>query len=264
MVKGLYTAYTGMRNEARRMDVLANNLANSDTTGYKKEGATAVSFADQLAIKIKDTSYNTMPQKIGIVNLGAKIGETYTNWDQGSFEITDKPSELALAGKGFFAIAFTDKAGNTSIKYSRDGNFAVDREGYFVTVDGDHLLTQAGAEANDPNAWVRVDPVREFTVDKQHNVWQDGQIVSNVGVVDFANYDFLSKYGENMYDLVPGGQMIASEAQIEQGVLEASNVNVVDEMVQIIAISRAYEADQKMIQTEDTTIEMAVSQVGRV
>ena len=67
-----------------------------------------------------------------------------------------------------------------------------------------------------------------------------------------------------MYDLVEGGQMIASDAQIEQGVLEASNVKVVDEMVQIIAISRAYEADQKMIQTEDTTLEMAVSQVGRV
>ena len=89
-------------------------------------------------------------------------------------------------------------------------------------------------------------------------------IVGQVGVVDIEDYNYLAKYGENLYDLVDGGNVIASDASVEQGCLEASNVNVVDEMVSMITIQRAYEAGQKMIQTEDSTLEMAVSQVGRV
>ena len=84
MVKGLYTAYTGMVEEQRRLDVTANNMANSATTGYKDEGVVNQSFDHQLAIKIKDTSAASMPRRIGAVTLGVKVGETYTNWDQGS------------------------------------------------------------------------------------------------------------------------------------------------------------------------------------
>ena len=106
MVKGLYTGYTGMVNEQKRMDVIANNLANSATTGYKKEGMVNQSFDHELAIKIKDTSNYNMPQRIGSISLGVKVGETYTNWDQGSFQITENMSDLALSGEGYFAIAF--------------------------------------------------------------------------------------------------------------------------------------------------------------
>ena len=97
MVKGLYTGYTGMVNEQKRLDVIANNLANSATTGYKKEGMVNQSFDHQLAIKIKDTSNYDMPQRIGSISLGVKVGETFTNWDQGSFQITDNMSDLAKA-----------------------------------------------------------------------------------------------------------------------------------------------------------------------
>ena len=79
MVKGLYTAYTGMIMEQNRMDILSNNLANSATNGYKKEGCTAKSFEDQLALKIKDTSEYNIPKPLGYVNMGVKIGETYTD-----------------------------------------------------------------------------------------------------------------------------------------------------------------------------------------
>ena len=266
MVKGLYTAYTGMINEQRRMDVLSNNLANANTAGFKKEGATAAAFADELAIRIKDTSSNKLPVGLGDINLGVRIGQTYTNYDQGSFDITDRPSDLAIAGNGFYAIEFTNKQGQTSVKYTRDGAFTVDEDGYFVTSDGDHLLNQQAAlnGITGEAGWVRVDPLQEYTVDKQGLIWQNGAVVDTVGLIDVDNYDYFSKYGENMYDLVPGANIFAADGQIEQGVIEVSNVNVVDEMVNLIAISRAYEANQKMIQTEDTTLEMAVSQVGRV
>ena len=139
MVKGLYTAYTGMINEQKRLDVLTNNLANASTYGYKKEGTTSHSFKEQLAIKIKDTSDYGNPKGIGDIVPGVKIGETYTDWTSGSFQVTDKQSDFALSGQGFFAIAFTDKNGNTSVKYTRDGAFTVDANGYLVTKDGDHV-----------------------------------------------------------------------------------------------------------------------------
>ncbi|MBQ1608756.1 MAG: flagellar hook-basal body complex protein, partial [Lachnospiraceae bacterium] len=113
-------------------------------------------------------------------------------------------------------------------------------------------------------SWVRVDPLQKYTIDSQGNIFQNNVIVGQVGVVDIEDYNYLAKYGENLYDLVDGGNVIASDASVEQGCLEASNVNVVDEMVSMITIQRAYEAGQKMIQTEDSTLEMAVSQVGRV
>ena len=266
MVKGLYTAYTGMVNEQRRLDVLSNNLANSATAGYKKEGATNQSFDAQLAIRIKDQSSAGVARGIGYINQGVKVGETYTNYDQGSFQLTDKESDLAVSGDGFFAIAFTDKAGNTSVKYTRDGAFSVDSDGYFRTSDGDYLLNNNGAMTTsaDPANYLRVDPNQTYTVDQQGYVYQNDVVVGRVGVVDVADYNYLAKYGENLYDLVEGGQIVASDADIEQGCLEASNVNVVDEMVNMIAISRAYEAGQKVIQTEDSTLDKAVNSVGRV
>ncbi|MDD6194931.1 MAG: flagellar hook-basal body protein [Lachnospiraceae bacterium] len=266
MVKGLYTGYTGMVNEQKRMDVVANNLANAATTGYKKEGMVNQSFDHELAIKIKDTSTGRLPQRIGAISLGVKVGETYTNWDQGSYQLTDNPADLAISGNGFFAISFTGKDGATSIKYTRDGAFTVDNQGYFRTSDGDYLLDQNGAMNSDNNLanFVRVNPNQEFSINQQGYIFQNEQIVGQIGVVDVADYNYISKYGENLYDLVEGGQIVASDASIEQGCLEASNVNVIDEMVQMITVARAYEAGQKVIQTEDSTLDKAVNSVGRV
>ena len=266
MVKGLYTGYTGMVNEQKRLGVIANNLANSATTGYKREGMVNQSFDHELAIKIKDTSNYDMPQRIGAISLGVKVGETYTNWDQGAFQMTDNSSDLALSGNGFFAISFTSKDGETSIKYTRDGAFTVDNDGYLRTSDGDYVLNRVGAlNSNDDIAsYVRIDPNQEYSIDEQGYIYQNNQIVDQIGVVDFADYNYISKYGENLYDLVDGGQIIAADASIEQGCLEASNVNVVDEMVNMIVIARAYEAGQKVIQTEDSTLDKAVNSVGRV
>lgn len=267
MVKGLYTAYTGMVNEQRRMDVMTNNLANSATTGYKKEAMVAQAFDERLAIKIKDTSaLANRPEGIGYISLGTKIGETYTNWDQGAFQITDKDSDLAIAGKGFFAISFTNKAGETSVKYTRDGAFTVDSEGYLRTSDGDYVLNQDGALDSDPSEdyYVQIDPNLPYVIATDGTISQNGEEVDTIGLIDVADYDYINKYGENLYDLIDGGEIIESEGYMEQGMLEASNVNVVDEMVSMIQIARAYEAGQKMIQTEDSTLEKTVNQVGTV
>ena len=266
MVKGLYTAWSGMVNEMNRMDVMTNNLANADTNGYKKEAATSQAFSDRLAVKIKDLSDNGIPKRLGTVNLGVKIGETYTDYSQGSFQITDSKYDVALDGNGFFGIEFTNKEGVSSVKYTRDGAFTVNTEGYLVTKDGDYVLNQAGAESGQPGAnnYIRLDPNLDFKIDQNGNIWQNDQLVAQLGVVDFENYDFLEKYGENLYQPVEGATIIASNARVEQGYIEASNVNVVSEMVSMITISRADEANQKVVQTVDSMLDKAVNSVGKV
>jgi len=266
MVKGLYTAYTGMLVEQNRMDILSNNLANAATNCFKKEGSTATAFKDQLALKIKDISENNVAKKLGSVNLGAKVGETYTDWSQGNYKVTDNESDVALDGNGFFAISYTDKSGNTSVKYTRDGAFTVNKDGYLVTKDGDYVLNENGALNNNGSAasYIKLNPNEKYTIDEQGNIFQNGSAVAQLGVADVSDYNYLQEFGENMYDLKNGGQVIKSNATVNQGSLEASNVNVVSEMVDMITISRAYESNQKAIQTIDGTLDKAVNSVGKV
>lgn len=267
MVKGLYTAYNGMVNEQRRLDTLTNNLANSNTTGYKKEAMIAQSFNDRLAIKIKDTSApGNRPETIGSITFGVKPGESYTDWDQGSIKITENDYDFALTGNGFFAVEFTDRQGNTSVKYTRDGAFTVDAEGYLRTSEGNYVLNADGALNSQTGAdnRVQVDPNKKIEVATDGTIAQNGEEVATLGVVNIENYDYINKYGDNLYTLIDGGQVVASDALVKQGCLEASNVNVVDEMVDMIEIARAYEAGQKMIQAEDSTLEKTANQIGKV
>ena len=118
MIKGLYTAYTGMVNQMNRLDVLTNNLANSATTGYKKEGATTQSFDSMFSYKIKDSSDYYLDKRLGSVSLGAKIGENYTDHSQGPLNETENNTDFAIGGSGFFAIAFTFARSKSSVVVS--------------------------------------------------------------------------------------------------------------------------------------------------
>lgn len=258
MLKGLYVAYTGMKNEQNRMDVLANNLANSSTTGYKKEGTTSQSFDSVLAYKLKDTSEAAnFPKRIGVNTPGVKIGENYTDFSEGAFQATDNTYDLALSGEGFFAVEFTNKSGEVSTKYTRDGSFKINTQGYLVTSDGDYVL---GTD----NKHIKVDPLKDSYVDENGTIYQDNKAVSKIQLTDFTDYDYLEKYGENYYQPVEGATTTASDADVHSGYLETSNVQVVSEMVDMISISRAYESNQKLLQTYDSSLEIAVNQVGKL
>ena len=128
------------------------------------------------------------------------------------------------------------------------------------------MLNQNAAMNSDPGAagYIRIDPKPEVYDRRAGNIWQNRAVVGRVGVVDFANYNYLEKFGENLYQTVDGAQIVAAGAQVEQGVIEASNVQVVSEMVDMITITRAYEANQKIIQTIDTMLDKAVNQVGKL
>ncbi len=257
MVKGLYTAYTGMINEQNRMDILTNNLANSATTGYKKEGATSESFADVLAYKIKDTSEANIPKALGYMNLGVKIGENYTDYEQGAFRSTNNTFDLALAGKGFFNVEFAAKNGDISTMYSRDGSFTLNVNGELVDKNGDFLLDTNGNH-------IKLNPLDEAVVERDGGIYQNGALVAQIQISDFEDYNYLEKYGENYYQTVEGATEIASDAGVRSGYLEASNVQVVQEMVELINVTRAYETGQKIIQAMDGVLDTTVNQVGKV
>ncbi len=265
MVKGLYVAHSGMINEQHRMDTLTNNLANVNTTGFKKEGATSQTFADALAVKIKDSSEWYLNKHMGNMQPGVKIGENYVDWSEGGFRGTENTFDLALSDSGFFKIEFTDKAGNTTVKYTRDGAFTLTQEGTLVTKDGDYVL-----DKNDHH--ITLDPTQPAAIDRQGNITQGAgeQLVATIGVVDFArnpegtDYNYLEKYGENMWVTVEGATEIPSNAQIYSGYLEQSNVETVQEMVNMISVNRQYEIGQKIIQTMDSSIDTAVNQLGKV
>ncbi len=260
MVRALYTAWTGLRNEEKRMDVVTNNMANADTTGYKKIDVTAQSFDRQLAVKINDaTEGPDLIRGIGGVTLGVKIGETYFDMSQGNFRQTEDLYNFALSGNGFFTISTTDKSGTEHIRYTRDGDFTVTRDGYLVTKDGDFVLGDGGNRIQIPDA-----NLVEISVNQMGEIYSGNTYVSKLQIVDFENYDYLSSYGENMYEAVNGATIVGSNATVNQGYLEMSNVNMVTEMVDMIAVTRAYETNQKMMQTVDQTLDKAVNNIGNV
>jgi len=257
MVKGLYTAYTAMINEQNRMDVLTNNLANADTNGYKKEGATSQAFNDVLMYKIKDTSEAyKLAKNIGNGNLGVKIGENYTDYSQGSFKVTGNTFDVAIAGEGFFTIQFTNKAGETSLKYTRDGAFTLNKEGFLVTKDGDYVM---GA-----NGRIQLDPTQDAEINSMGDISQNGVVVDTIRITDFEDYNYLEHYGENYFQPVNGAEEKDPDVLIRSGYIETSNVQVVQEMVEMISTSRQYESNQKLIQTFDSTLQIVSTQLGKV
>lgn len=288
MLKGLYTAYTGMINEQHRMDVLTNNLANATTNGFKKEGTTSEAFDRVLAYKIKDLSEpgnlprpmatnrpvdeaeannplneNYMEKRIARtgLNLGVKIGENYVDYSEGPIKETENPLDLALSDRGFFAVEYTNKAGETSTKYTRDGNFTMNRLGYLQTQDGDYVLDEDMRR-------IRMDPALKVSINRNGDIYQDGEMVATICIADFEDYNYLERFGENFFQPVEGAVTLNREeveeefgtrTQIHAGYLEMANISVVTEMVNMIALQRQYESNQKVITTYDDTLEQAVT-----
>ena len=258
MLRGLYTAHTGLRNEQNRMDILTNNLANASTVGFKKEGSTSQPFREVLAVKIKDSSVGLgTVQPIGHSRLGVKIGENYTDYTQGSFRITDNTYDLALAGSGFFALEYTDSQGETSTKYTRAGNFTLTQEGYLVNNDGMYVL-------DTQNRRIQLDTLKDAAIDSIGSIIQDGRQGARIQVTDFEDYDYLEKFGDTFFQPVEGATPMEGSAEVKSGVLEMSNMSVISEMVNMIAVTRAYESNQKIMQTYDESLGIAVSQLGKV
>lgn len=256
MVRGLFTAYTGMVNEQKRLDVISNNLANSATVGYKVEKVASQSFDEVLTIKIRDHSVGYTNQAIGSMSLGVKVGEVYTDYNQGAFVETGNPFDLAIDGNGFFTLRCPTNSGEQITRYTRNGNFKMTQDGFIVDVNGNHLQGESG------DIQVPVDAT--ITIDKAGAIYANGEYLDTLALTDFEDYDYIEKYGDNLYQVVDGASYTMATGMINQGYTEQSNVNVVSEMVDMITVTRAYEAGQKVMQTVDGMLDAACNTVGRI
>lgn len=252
MIRGWYTGASGMNAQQNRLDAISNNLANVDTAGYKRDITVSKSFPELLIRRTNlDGVYETpfgsaeAAPVIGKLGLGIETNENYTDFAQGSFCQTDQNTDVAFGGKGFFAVQTP-----LGERYTRDGNFIIGKEGILETKDGYPVLGEKG--------FIRVENDR-FTVNEDGIIssQEDSEVIDRFKVVRFDNERYLKKMGNNLYSSneISGLAHIAEGSErpkFLQGYMETSNVNVVNEMVQMIEVNRAYEANQKTITSEDS------------
>ncbi len=279
MVRSIFTGASGMMVTMEELNTVANNLANVNTDGYKKETTVTKAFPEMLIRRQNDDgqvrfplgSYDLAPV-VGKLGTGVEFNESYIRFEQGSLMETSNDFDLALDGNGFFTV-MTDEGE----RYTRNGNFKIDNAGYLTDMHGNKLVGENGyilLERNnfqidkDGNVYENLDYKPGDFVDKTGNEWKNMAKIDRLKIVDFPERRYLQKEGYTMYresDFSGHAVVIEgnSRAQVHQGFLEKSNVDPVIEMTRMIEINRLYEANQRVIQTADDTLSRAVNQVGR-
>jgi len=256
MVRGQYIAGTGMMLQRRLMETITNNIANADTTGYKKEYLVSHSFDEVLIRRINDphvlgqTRIYARSPRVGPLNLGTQIDQLYINFTDGSLEGTERSTDLALVGDAFFVVQ--TPAGE---RYTRTGAFYIDQQGYLVDGEGNYLLGENGA--------IYVGGLN-FTVDEAGGVMIGEQYTDRIRVVSFADNNALRKQGSNLYFSLEAPQAGTNQYRILQGFLETSNVDIGREMVDMLTVFRTYETNQRMLTMIDETVGKAVNEIGRL
>ncbi len=255
MIKGLYTAATGMNVQSKKMDVISNDLANVNTTGYKKDTTVITSFQETLMKRINDMQHNQPNNgRIGSMSLGAKVAEVYTQFTQGSVRNTGEITDLAIQGDGFFVVNTPNGEA-----YTRDGNFSINQNGDLVTSEGYSVMGQAGAISFGEDFLSQGGNV---VIKENGEVYLDSEYIDTLDLANFADTRALTKMNDNLYSsTAPRTEFTGS---LIQGFLETSNVNSVTAMVDMITVSRTYEANQKVLQTHDTLLGKAVNDLANV
>lgn len=251
MLRGLYTAATGMATQRSRMDVVTNNIVNAQTTGFKKDDVMSASFKKVMLNELEDPDVLRTVNEVGPYSFGTHVDKVYTNFSDGSPEQTDRSCDLAISGNGLFAVQTPQGE-----RYTRSGNFEVDTDGYLTTPDGNYVLGNKGR--------IKVGS-ENFSVDSQGNVSVGGSQTDTLRVVGFADTNSLRKQGDNLYYAYGGAAPAAATGyKVLQGYKESSNVDIADEMVNMMTVYRAYEANQKVLSMTDETLGLAANNLGRL
>ena len=252
MIRSLWTAATGMNAQSMEQDVIANNLANVNTTGFKKSRVDFQDLMYQMGSKSGTETTSGVRLPTGIeVGMGVKVVSVQKIFNQGDFQQTGNQFDWAIEGEGFFQL---DNNGQTV--YSRAGNWKIDKNGTLVNSDGLKLL---------PNITIPAAAVN-FTIDKG-GTWSAtdkvGTVLSSsvLQIARFINPGGLTSLGRNTFEKSEssgdpnlGTPGVEGNGTIAQSTLEMSNVSVIDEMVKMIAGQRAYEINSKCVTTADTML----------
>jgi flagellin len=200
MIRGLYTVGTGMLTQRKKLDVLANNLANVDTAGFKQDKLLTRSFQDVLIRRIGDSAGKN---EVGPYNYGLHTDAVATDFIQGPLDQTDRMLDLAIEGEGFFAVNTED-----GIRYTRAGAFRVDENLRIVTADGYPLLGTNG----EPFVLASED----VQIDKEGNVYNEGVYINTIQLTNFTNVEGLRKIGDNLYEALDDAGAVAAGMAISE------------------------------------------------
>lgn len=257
MMRALWTSASGMMAQQLQLDVLANNVANVNTTGFKKS---RVEFQDLLYEHLRHAgTVDSLGQQLPLgleVGHGVRPAATQKIFSVGDVQITNNPLDLMVAGDGFFQISMPDG----TLRYTRDGSLKMDANGQLVTTDGHPLEPPVVIPATATGIVVRSNGQIEITLPQG----QGNQVVGQMQLAKVINPAGMESVGKNLFmttdasgEVVVGTPGLDGFGEITQGALENSNVKVVEEMVNLITTQRAYEVNSKAIQAADTMLQQA-------
>lgn len=255
MIRSLNTAATGMKAQQTNMDVSANNIANSSTTGFKKARAEFEDLMYNTTVEPGAATGENSVSPTGVqVGLGVKTAATTKDFEQGSTKITDNAFDIEIRGQGFFPVQMP----NGQIGYTRDGSFKKGTDGRLQDKNGNVLQPEIVVPPNATGVEIGANGLVQVIVDQLNQPQNVGQIQ----LVGFVNPAGLKSLGGNLY--VPSASSGLPQqgnpgqnglGSLAQGQLETSNVNIVDEMVGMITTQRAYETNSKVIQASDQMLQ---------
>lgn len=254
MVRGIEAAAAGMASIMNWNDIIANNLANVNTPGFKQ---TLVSFRNIQNMEVKDYPLNNDKSKpLGILSAGSTLDLAALDMKQGAIKMTGNPLDLSINGNGFFVIQTPQGEA-----YTRNGSFIRNQDGEITTIEGYPLMGESGPiSANSSNA-----NVQDIVIDKNGNVSVNQKLTDKLKIVDFTNASALQPLGNSLYAASNNQSIITPDKyEINQGSLEMANSNPIESMISSINGSRAYETLAKVIETENRSVTKTATEVGRV
>jgi len=259
MMRSMWSAAAGMAVQGMNMDVIANNIANANTTGYKKASAEFQDLLYQTINLAGTSSSNNTSLPTGLqLGHGAQLHSVTRQYTTGNFKTTGGRFDLAIQGDGFFQVLQPDG----SNAYTRDGAFSVDQNGTLVNANGDSLVPQITV----PQDALTVTVAQDGTISVTRSAQTAPETIGQITLVNFINPAGLNLLGNNLVqptlasgDPIEGTPGLSGLGTIRQGFLEASNVDLAEEMVNMIVGQRAYEANSKTIQTADSMLSLVNS-----
>ena len=248
MYKGFYNLTSAMLTQGKHLDVISNNMANIATTGYKADRFTQSTFGEVMWSMVgnKEKAYTELGGQSWIT----APSQLYTDYSQGPLEQTDLPLNFAIEGNGYFAVE-TDNGR----MYTRNGSFTLDNEGYLTLPGEGRVLSRAGNPIRLQTDQIRVDSLGGMYT-------EGGTFLGMVGVFDFGNAADMAKNARSLFDA--GGQAVPTAATLRNGMIERSNVDMVQQLTEMIQAERAYQSAAEVIKIYDEVIQRSNSDVGRL
>lgn len=246
MLRGMQTAATGMEAQKLNHQVIADNLANASTSGYKAYNLVHKTHSEkEITNLVNDT-------KVGKITYGSEVYDTSFDMSQGSLRQTGNPLDIAISGEGFFPVQ--DPDGNVS--YTRNGHFNLDSTGFLVTQSGEYVLDSGLSPV-----YIGIEGINSVTILRTGNVMVNGEFNSTIQPLAFPEGSQIIRKGQDKFIKASANVVMEKPTRIslQQGFIETSNVSSVKAAADMVQIMRTYEANQQALKAQVDTLGMLMN-----